>query len=109
MPREPGTSGQGQGERGCRDYGPDLTVNALRATLERGKAHEQAAAIAVLGQSGDRAAIPAIAAQLGHEYPLVRYFAQRALETLTGAPIAIDVGASAAEVRRAAAEWLRRR
>ena len=90
-------------------YGDDLTVNALRATLERGKAHEQAAAIAVLGQSGDRAAIPAIAAQLAHEYPLVRYFAQRALETLPGAPVAIDVGASAAEVRRAAAEWLRRR
>jgi HEAT repeat protein len=88
-------------------YGDDLTVNALRATLERGKPHEQAVAIAVLGEAGDRSAIPALAAQLGHEYPLVRYFAQRALETLTGAPVAIDVGAPAADVRRAAVEWLR--
>ena len=88
-------------------YGDDLSVNALRATLERGKPHEQAVAIAVLGQSGDRAAIAAIAAQLAHDYPLVRYFAQRALETLTGAPVAIDVGAPAAQVRRAAAGWLR--
>jgi predicted CXXCH cytochrome family protein len=87
-------------------YGDDLTVNALRATLARGKPHEQAVAIAVLGQSGDRTAIPALAAELGHDYPLVRYFAQRALETLTGAPVAIDVGAPAAEVRRAAADWL---
>jgi predicted CXXCH cytochrome family protein len=88
-------------------YGDDLGVDALRATLERGKPHEQAVAIAVLGQSGDRTAIPAIAAELAHDYPLVRYFAQRALETLTGAPVAIDVGAPAAEVRRAAADWLR--
>lgn len=87
-------------------YGDDLSVNALRATLERGKPHEQAVAIAVLGQSGDRSAIPAIAAQLAHDYPLVRYFAQRALETLTGAPVAIDVGAPAADVRRAAQSWL---
>jgi predicted CXXCH cytochrome family protein len=87
-------------------YGDDLSVNALRATLERGKPHEQAVAIAVLGDAGDRAAIPAITEQLAHAYPLVRYFAQRALQTLTGAPVAIDVGAPAAEVRRAAAAWL---
>ena len=95
-------------------YGDDLSVNVLRATLARGKPHEQAVAIAVLGQSGglsgglsgDRSAVPAIAAQLAHDYPLVRYFAQRALEQLTGAPVAIDVGAPAAEVRRAAAGWL---
>ena len=88
-------------------YGDDLSVNALRATLARGKPHEQAVAIAVLGASGDRSALPALAGQLAHDYPLVRYFAQRALETLTGAPVAIDVGAPAAEVRRAAADWLR--
>ena len=87
-------------------YGDDLSVNALRATLARGKPHEQAVAIAVLGESRDRSAIPALAAQLSHDYPLVRYFAHRALETLTGAPVPIDVGASAAEVRRAADDWL---
>jgi predicted CXXCH cytochrome family protein len=87
-------------------YGDDLSINALRATLSRGKPHEQAVAIAVLGESGDRSAIPALAAQLAHDYPLVRYYAQRALQTLTGQPVAIDVGAPAAEVRRAAAAWL---
>jgi predicted CXXCH cytochrome family protein len=87
-------------------YGDDLSVNALRATLERGKPHEQAVAIAVLGEARDRSAIPALAAQLSHDYPLVRYYAQRALETITGAPVAIDVGAPAAEVRRAADAWL---
>lgn len=89
-----------------RLYGNDLAVNALRATLERGKPHEQAVAIAVLGAAQDRTAIPAIAAQLAHDYPLVRYFAQRALQTLTGDPVAIDVGAAADDVRRAAAAWL---
>jgi HEAT repeat protein len=60
----------------------------------------------VLGEVGDRSAIPALAAQLSHDYPLVRYFAQRALERVTGLPLPIDVGASAAEVRRASADWL---
>ncbi|HET7501478.1 MAG TPA: cytochrome c3 family protein [Kofleriaceae bacterium] len=87
-------------------YGDDLSVNALRATLARGKPHEQAVAIAVLGQARDRSAIPLVAAQLAHDYPLVRYYALRALETLTGAPVPIDVGAPAAEVRRAAEGWL---
>jgi predicted CXXCH cytochrome family protein len=87
-------------------YGDDLSVNALRATLDRGKPHEQAVAIAVLGQARDRSAIPLLAAQLAHDYPLVRYFALRALETITGGPVPIDVGAPAAEVRRAAADWL---
>jgi predicted CXXCH cytochrome family protein len=89
-------------------YGDDLSVNALRATLARGKPHEQAVAIAVLGEARDHAAIPLLAAQLSHDYPLVRYFAQRALETVTGAPVPIDVGAPAADVRRAAAAWLTR-
>jgi HEAT repeat protein len=87
-------------------YGDDLSVNPLRATLTRGKPHEQAVAIAVLGEAGDRSAIPALVAQLSHGYPLVRYFAQRALERVTGQPVSIDVGAPAAEVRRAAADWL---
>jgi predicted CXXCH cytochrome family protein len=87
-------------------YGEDLEVNALRATLARGKPHEQAVAIAVLGEARDATAIPLLAGQLTHAYPLVRYFAQRALQTVTGDPVAIDVGAPAAEVERAAARWL---
>ncbi len=87
-------------------YGDDLTVNALRATLLRGKPHEQAAAIGVLGEVHDATAVPALVPMLSHEYPLVRYYAQRALQRITGDPVAIDVGASAADVAAAAQAWL---
>jgi predicted CXXCH cytochrome family protein len=89
-------------------YGPDLTVNALRATLERGKPHEQAAAIGVLGEVKDTAAVAALVPMLWHDYPLVRYYAQRALQRITGDAVAIDVGAPASEVRGAAEAWLTR-
>ena len=89
-------------------YGQDLSVNALRATLVFGKPHEQAAAIITLGNAKDRTAIAAIEPMLWHDYPLVRYFAQRALQTITGDPVAIDVGGAAADVKRAADAWLTR-
>ena len=87
-------------------YGDNLAVNTMWATLAMGKPHEQAVAIATFGETQDRAAIQAIVPMLAHEYPLVRYFAQRALQRITGDPVAIDVGAPAAEVRTAAAAWL---
>ena len=87
-------------------YGDDLSVNTMRATLSRGKPHEQAVAIATFGELKDRTAIAPIEPMLAHEYPLVRYFAQRALQQITGDPVAIDVGAPAAVVRRAADTWL---
>ena len=87
-------------------YGEDLSVNVMRATLSRGKPHEQAVAIATFGEAKTRDAIAAIAPMLAHEYPLVRYFAQRALQEITGDPVAIDVGAASADVRRAADQWL---
>jgi len=87
-------------------YGPDLGVNVLRATLTFGKPHEQAAAAITLGNAKDRDAIAAIEPLLWHEYPLVRYFAQRALQTITGDPVAIDVGGAAADVKRQADAWL---
>ena len=87
-------------------YGDDLSVNVMRATLDRGKAHEQAVAIVTYGEAKDRSAIPALVPMLAHPYPLVRYFAQRALQTITGDPVAIDVGAPATSVRAEAARWL---
>ena len=87
-------------------YGADLSVNVMRATLLTGKPHEQAVAIAVLGEARDRSATAALAPMLAHEYPLVRYFAQRALQTITGDPVAIDVNAPEADVRQAANQWL---
>ncbi len=87
-------------------YGADLSVNVVRATLALGKAHEQAVAISTYGELKDRSAIPALVPMLAHEYPLVRYFTQRALQSITGDPVAIDVGAPTAEVTRAANVWL---
>ena len=61
-------------------YG-SLDANVMRATLERGKAHEQAVAIGD-ARARRRApdAAPLIAPQLGNEYPLVREWARRALD-----------------------------
>jgi predicted CXXCH cytochrome family protein len=87
-------------------YGDDLSVNVMQATLSRGKPHEQAVAIATYGELEDRTALAPLAPMLAHEYPLVRYFAQRALQRITGDPVAIDVGAPAATVRHAADAWL---
>lgn len=89
-------------------YGEDLSVNVIRATLERGKPHEQATAIGVLGEQKDTTAVAALVPMLAHEYPLVRYYAQRALQRITGDPVAIDVGAPAADVTREAQAWLTR-
>jgi predicted CXXCH cytochrome family protein len=90
-------------------YGDDLTVNAIRATLTRGKPHEQAAAIGVAGESKDAQWVQALVPMLSHEYPLVRYYAQRALQQITGDPVAIDVGAPAVEVSAKANAWLLQR
>jgi predicted CXXCH cytochrome family protein len=87
-------------------YGQDLNVNPLRAAIVMGKPHEQAAAISTLGDAHDKDAVELIAPQLAHDFPLVRYFAQRALQNITGDPVAIDVGAPAADVRVALQQWL---
>jgi len=72
-------------------YG-DLTENALHATLERGKPHEKAVALAVLGASHDRRAAPLFAAELEDEYPLLREFAASALRDTFGPACDLDLG-----------------
>jgi hypothetical protein len=64
-------------------YG-SLDANVIRATLDRGKPHEQAVAIATLGEAHAKDAVPQIAAQLLNEYPLVRQWALRALVAIRG-------------------------
>jgi predicted CXXCH cytochrome family protein len=86
-------------------YGEDLGVNALRATLLRGKPHEQAAAASVFGEVRDRKQLSILAPLLAHDYPLVRYFVKRALEKITGTPVDVDVNRPAAEVLRDAQAW----
>jgi predicted CXXCH cytochrome family protein len=74
-------------------YG-SLDANVVRATLERGKPHERAVAIALLGEARVADAAPAIARELTGEYPLVREWAKRALVSIRGR---CDVDLSAAD------------
>ena len=87
-------------------YGDDLEVNAIQATLARGRPHEQAVAIALLGDAHETAAVPALIPQLAHAYPLVRFYAHRALEKITGRSISIDLNAPAATIRAGLANGL---
>src|SRR5262249_3786075 len=82
-------------------YG-DLDANVLAATLARGKAHEQAAAVAGLGGAAATELLPAVARQLGNPFPLVRYYARKAVEQLRGAPCDLDVERPLAEIAVAA-------
>ena len=87
-------------------YGGSLDDNAIRATLTYGKPHEQAVAIAVLGEARDASALAILAPQLAHAYPLVRYYAAHALQLITGDRIDLDLGRPYAELTQAAAAWL---
>jgi hypothetical protein len=80
------------------------TVEArpLPATLMRGKAHEQAIAIAVLGEAGRKEALPAVARQLANPFPLVRYYARRAVDALAPRPCPVDLDRATPEIVAAA-------
>jgi len=88
-------------------YG-NLDQNVLEATLARGKPHEQAVAMTLLGQRRERHATRAIAAELVNEYPLVRFYAEQALERISGEPSPLDLYATDDEIRAAAAAWTTR-
>ena len=82
-------------------YG-SLDADVMTATLERGKPHEQAVAIATFGERRVRAAAPLIARQLTGEYPLVREWAKRALLSILGR-CDVDLTRDDAAIGRAAA------
>ena len=77
-------------------------ANALLATLEHGKPHEQAAAMAVLGEQRVRRGAAADRAPLVNPIPLVRYYARRALDAIRGAPRAVDLDRPTPEIEAAA-------
>lgn len=81
-------------------YG-SLDARPLEATLTRGKAHEQAVAIAALADARVTGAAPAVARQLVNPFPLVRYYARRALHALRGTDCAIDLDRSTSEIAAA--------
>jgi hypothetical protein len=103
-------------------YG-DGTSSVLVATLERGKPHEKAVALAVLsgsrepGDSGDsvRRLAPLFAGELADEYPLVREFARLAfLKALGGsdgstAPCELSMYAELVQLKGEAEGCLRAR
>ena len=62
--------------------------------------------MSLLGDRRDRRAARAIAAQLVAEYPLVRYYAERALERISGEPSPLDLNADDATIHAAATHWL---
>ncbi|HXJ22724.1 MAG TPA: cytochrome c3 family protein [Polyangia bacterium] len=78
-------------------YG-SLDALPLEATVDRGKAHEQAVAVAALGAAGATGATPAVARQLVNPFPLVRYYARRALAALRGADCPIDLDRPTSEI-----------
>ena len=86
-------------------YG-DFAAPVLAVTAARGKPHEQATALAALGDSRDPTAVPALAAGLAHPYPLVRGFARHALSKIRPVPKEIDIDQDGAQIRTAVARWL---
>jgi predicted CXXCH cytochrome family protein len=94
-----------------------LEARPLLVALERGRAHEQAAALGVFrqwaaegaaGQAAVRPLAPSLAAQLTHPYPLLRYYAARALEAALGEPSPVELHQDNDRIRAAAAAWLGR-
>jgi predicted CXXCH cytochrome family protein len=89
-------------------YGDDLAhADVLVETLTRGKPHEQALALALLGARGDRRPAALMAAQLTHTTPIVRYYAQSALEAILGGKAPFDVHDRDDAIVAAAGAWLR--
>lgn len=83
-----------------------LEAKPLAAAIAYGKPHEVATAAATLGERGGVAAASTIVPALTNPYPLVRYFARRALEQASGRPVPIDVEQDPRIIREAAAAWL---
>jgi len=79
-------------------YG-SLDANVIRATLARGKPHEQSVAIATLGTARARDAVPLVARELLNDYPLVREWARRALASILGR-CDVDLSADDATIAR---------
>jgi predicted CXXCH cytochrome family protein len=75
-----------------------LEARPLPATLMRGKAHEQAVAIAVLGDARRTETLPAVARQLANPFPLVRYYARRAVDALAPRPCPVDLERATPEI-----------
>ena len=88
-------------------YGDDLDVAVLDATLARGLPHERTAAVALLGERGDRKAIDGLVHAFSDELPLTRYFAREALRSLLGTLPPVDMSLPAPALEAAVRAWIK--
>ncbi len=86
-------------------YG-NLEANVMEATLARGKPHEQAVAMVIFGDKRDKRMAKMIARELVNEYPLVRFYAEEALEKITSQTSPMDMYATDDDIRAAGAAWI---
>jgi hypothetical protein len=89
-----------------RLYGRDLSVDAIRITLVYGLPHEQAVAASVAAESGRHDLLPLVASVMTNDYPLVRYFAKKSAEQISGTTIPIDPAAPKLQIDEEVSHWL---
>lgn len=89
-----------------RELYPDLEQNAVVATLEHGKPHEQTVALTLLDAKLHPRAFELATAQLTNRYPLVRYYARGAIERLTGEKLPVDMSLPAERLEAEVVAWL---
>ncbi len=87
-------------------YGRDLSVDAIRISLVYGLPHEQAVAASVAAESGRHDLLPLVARVMTNDYPLVRYFAKKSAEQLSGTTIPIDPAAQKSQIDENVSHWL---
>jgi len=85
-------------------YG-DLSARPLLVTVDRGKPHEQATAMAVLGREKVRAAAPAIAKQLTNEIPNRAFLCSGGARVDPGRADAFDLHRENALIAADASVW----
>jgi HEAT repeat protein len=77
-------------------------------TLRHGKPHEQAIAMAALGDEKRKDAAVLLSKQLVHPIPIVRWYAANALAKIFDEPSPIDLHTDDDAIASAAAAWLAR-
>jgi hypothetical protein len=80
--------------------------NPLLATLYLGKPHEQATAIATLGEAKAKPAVPFLVPLATHSTPLLRYFVIDALKKILDRPSPVDLHRSDAMIAEATRTWV---
>jgi len=86
-------------------YG-ELDSSVILATLDRGKPHEQAVAIAIAGDAELRPAVPYLVRHTTHSLPLLRYWAVDALAKVFGSAPSIDLHRDNAKIEKDARAWV---